>query len=147
MGKIPNVVHTARTRTKGGREHGISRSSDGFLDIRLAAPNSGRIGTSPEQLFAAAWSACLQHAISLAAQRRRITVSTEITIDAEVHLNVAESGQFLSADLNVTIPGVDRDLAQALVDEAHENCPYSKAIRGNIDAQIILRKPLLREQK
>lgn len=137
-------MHTARTYTTGGRERGVSRSSDGCLDIRLAPPNSDRIGANPEHLFAAAWSACLQHAIRLAAQRRKITVPADIAIDAEVRLNVANTGYFLSADLNVSIPGVQRDVAEALVGEAHETCPYSKATRGNVDVQIMLREPLSR---
>jgi Ohr subfamily peroxiredoxin len=112
------------------------------LDIRLAAP--GRIGTNPEHLFAAAWSACFEHAIRLAAQRRKITLSAGITIDAEVNLNVADSGDFLSAGLDVSIRGVERDVAQALVDEAHEICPYSKATRGNIDVAIKLAEPVSR---
>ena len=142
MSETSKVVHTARTRTTGGREHGVSRSSDGYLDIRLAAP--GRIGTNPEHLFAAAWSACFEHAIGLAAQRRKITLSAGITIDAEVNLNVAASGHFLSAGLNISIRGVERDIAQALVDEAHEICPYSKATRGNIDVAIKLAEPVSR---
>ena len=142
MSETSKVVYTARTHTTGGREHGVSRSSDGYLDIRLAAP--GRIGTNPEHLFAAAWSACFEHSIRLAAQRRKITLSAGITIDAEVNLNVAASGDFLSAGLNVSIRSVERDLAQALVDEAHEICPYSKATRGNIDAAIKLAEPVSR---
>ena len=142
MSETSKVVYTARTHTTGGREHGVSRSSDGYLDIRLAA--LGRIGTSPEHLFAAAWSACFEHAIRLAAQRRKITLSAGITIDAEVNLNVAASGDFLSASLNVSIRSVERDLAQALVDEAHEICPYSKATRGNIDIAIKLAEPVSR---
>jgi osmotically inducible protein OsmC len=142
MSETSKVAYTARTHTTGGREHGVSRSSDGYLDIRLAAP--GRIGTNPEHLFAAAWSACFEHSIRLAAQRRKITLSAGITIDAEVNLNVAASGDFLSAGLNVSIWGVERDVAQALVDEAHEICPYSKATRGNIDVVIKLAEPVSR---
>ena len=141
MNEIRKVVHSARAFTRGGREHGVSRSSDGYLDIRLATPDSGRIGTNPEQLFAAAWSACFEHAIRLAAQGRKITLLPGITIDAEVNLNLADSGEFLSVGLNVSIPGVECDVAQALVDEAHEICPYSKATRGNIDVVIKLVEP------
>jgi Ohr subfamily peroxiredoxin len=137
MGSTSRVVHTARTRTTGGRD-GISRSSDGYLDIRLAAPDSGRIGANPEHMFAAAWSACFEHAIGLVAQQRGIAMQGGVTIDAEVDMNVADDDYFLSARLNVSMPGVERVVAQAVLDEAHRICPYSKATRGNIDVAIKL---------
>jgi osmotically inducible protein OsmC len=138
MKQIAKVLHTAKTRTTGGRENGTSRSSDGCLDVRLAAPGAARIGTNPEQLFAAGWSACFEHAIALAARKRKITFPAEVIIDAEVDLNLADGGAFVSARFKVSLPGVDREIAQALIDEAHENCPYSKATRGNIDVAISL---------
>jgi osmotically inducible protein OsmC len=132
------VVYTAKTHTTGGREHGASRSSDGRLDVRLSVPGSPRIGTNPEQLFAAGWSACFESAIALAARNRKITLPGDVTIDAEVDLNLADGGYFLSARLNVSLPGVEREVAQALVEEAHRICPYSNAARGNIDVAINL---------
>ena len=137
MSATSRVVHTARTRTTGGRD-GVSRSTDGYLDVRLAAPDSGRIGTNPEHLFAAAWSACFEHAIGLAARQSRIALPAGVTIDAEVDLNVADGDYFLSARLNVGMPGVERAAAQALLDEAHRTCPYSKATRGNVEVAIKL---------
>lgn len=132
------IVHTARTRTTGGRARGISRSADGRLDVRLSEPGSDGIGTNPEHLFAAAWSACFETGIELAARRRRITLPAGLAIDAEIDLNVAEGGAFLSARFNVSLPGVERAVALALIDEAHRECPYSKATRGNIDVAIRL---------
>jgi lipoyl-dependent peroxiredoxin len=138
MTQAAKVLYTAKTRTTGGRESGTARSLDGRLDIRLSTPGSTRIGTNPEQLFAAGWSACLESAIALAARKRNITLPAEVTIDAEVDLNQAGGGSFVSARLNVSLPGVERAIAQALVEEAHENCPYSRATRGNIDVTIKL---------
>jgi osmotically inducible protein OsmC len=138
MSETSKVVYTARTRTTGGREHGISRSSDGRLDVRLAMPGSDRIGTNPEHLFAAAWSASFETAIALAARRKQITLPAGVTIDAEVDLNVAASGDFVSARFNVDLPGVDRAAAHALIDEASRTCPYAKATRGNMDVAITL---------
>lgn len=138
MSEPSKVVHTARTRTTGGRERGMSRSSDGRLDIRLAVPGSDRIGTNPEHLFAAAWSACFETGIALAAQRRKINLPAGLTIDAEVDLNAGVSGHFLTARFDVTVPGIDRAVAQTLIDEAHVNCPYSKATRGNLEVEIRL---------
>jgi Ohr subfamily peroxiredoxin len=138
MSQAAKVLYTARTRTSGGRENGVARSSDGCLDVRLSTPGTARIGTNPEQLFAAGWSACFESAIALAAQRRKIALPADATVDAEVDLRAANGGTHLSARLNVSLPGVERAAAQALVDEAHENCPYSKATRGNIDVAIKL---------
>ncbi len=132
------VVYTAKTHTTGARENGASRSSDGRLDIRLSTPGSTRIGTNPEQLFAAGWSACFESAIGLAARKRKITLPSDVAIDAEVDLNLLDGGYFLRARLNVSLPSVERGVAQALVDEAHQICPYSKATRGNIDVTINL---------
>ena len=138
MSQIAKVLYTAKTHTTGGRENGASRSSDGRLDVRLSTPGSARIGTNPEQLFAAGWSACFESAIALAARKRKIALPADAVIDAEVDLNLADGGYFLSARLNVSLPGVEREAAHALVDEAHQICPYSKATRGNIDITINL---------
>ena len=132
------VVYTAKTHTAGGRENGASRSSDGRLDVKLSLPGSARIGTNPEQLFAAGWSACFESAIAISARKRKIALPGEVSIDAEVDLNLGDGGYFLSARLNVAMPGVTREVAQSLIDEAHQICPYSKATRGNIDVVITL---------
>jgi Ohr subfamily peroxiredoxin len=133
------ILYTAKTRVTGGREHGVARSSDGRLDVRLGVPGTARIGTNPEQLFAAGWSACFESAIGLIVQKRKIALSGDVTIDAEVDLNLSDTdGYSLTARLNVGIPGVERDVAQSLIDEAHQICPYSKATRGNIDVTIKL---------
>ena len=110
-----------------------SRSSDGHLDVKLASPGSARIGTNPEQLFAAGWSACFDRAIALAARQSKVALG-EVTIDAEVVLHLADATDyFLSARLIISIPGVDHTVAQNLVRQAEYLCPYSKAMRGNID--------------
>ena len=138
MHRAGKVVYTAKTRTTGGRDNGAARSSDGRLDVRLSAPGSARIGTNPEQLFAAGWSACFESAIALVARQKKIALPGEVAIDAEVDLNLLDGGYVLSARLNVSLPGIARDVAQALLDEAHTICPYSKATRGNIDVAINL---------
>jgi lipoyl-dependent peroxiredoxin len=138
MPQIGKVVYTAKTHTTGGRENGAARSSDGRLDVKLSTPGSARIGTNPEQLFAAGWSACFESAIGLAARKKKITLPVDLAIDAEVDLLLADGGYFLRTRLNVSLPGVEREVAQALVDEAHQICPYSKATRSNIDVAINL---------
>ena len=126
------VLYTAKTHTTGGRENGASRSSDGRLEIKLSPPGSPRPGTNPEQLFAAGWSACFEGALALAAHRKKIKLPADVAIDAEVDLHLDDGEYFLSARLNIAIPGIDRSVAQGLVEDAEKICPYSKAISGNI---------------
>jgi osmotically inducible protein OsmC len=132
------VVYTAKTHTSGGRENGASRSSDGRLDVKLSLPGSARIGTNPEQLFAAGWSACFESAIGIAAHKRKVALPAGLTIDAEVDLHLGDGGYFLGTRLNVSLPGIEREVARTLVEEAEQLCPYSKATRGNIDVAINL---------
>jgi osmotically inducible protein OsmC len=131
------VLYTAKAHTTGGRD-GASRSSDGRLDVKLATPGSTRVGTNPEQLFAAGWSACFEGAMGLAARKRKVALPAETAIDAEIDLCSAGEEYFLQGRLNVSLPGLDRDVAQAIVDAAHQTCPYSKATRGNIEVTIRL---------
>jgi lipoyl-dependent peroxiredoxin len=132
------VIYTGKTRTTGGREHGVAVSSDGHLDITLSTPGTDGVGTNPEQLFAAGWSACFEGALGIGANKMHTILPKDTAIDAEVDLVSSKSGYSLQARLNVSLPGLDRELAQKLVDFAHANCPYSKAIRGNIPVEINL---------
>lgn len=129
------VLYTGKTHTTGGRD-GASRSSDGRLDIKLTSPGASGAGTNPEQLFAAGWSACFLGAMGLAAARMKVAVPADTAVDTEVDLVVADNAYFLRARLNVSLPGLDREVAQALANTAHQTCPYSKATRGNIDVVI-----------
>jgi Ohr subfamily peroxiredoxin len=137
MTRIEKVLYTATTHTTGGRE-GASRSSDGRLDIRLSPPGTTGLGTNPEQLFAAGWSACFEGAMGLAAKKMKVTLPADLAIDAEVDLGTTGDGYFLQARLNVSLPGLERSVAHAILDAAHQTCPYSKAVRGNIDVAINL---------
>jgi lipoyl-dependent peroxiredoxin len=124
------VLFTGKTHTTSGHD-GFARSTDGSLDIKLPHPHP-----TAEKLFAAAWSACFMGAIELAASRKKIPLPSHPSIDAEIDLITADDAFFLRARLNVSVPDVDRDLAQELVDAAHGICPYSKATHGNIDVKI-----------
>jgi|SRR5689334_4175974 Ohr subfamily peroxiredoxin len=132
------VIYSAKTRTTGGRENGVAKSSDGRLDIRLSTPGTNGVGTNPEQLFAAGWSACFEGAMGIAAKKLNVTLPQETAIDAEVDLVSSNGGYNLQARLNVNLPGLQTEDAQKLVDLAHMMCPYSKAIRGNVDVEINL---------
>ena len=134
--KGAKVLYTAKTHTTGGREKGLARSSDGRLEVKLSPPGSSGQGTNPEQLFAAGWSACFEGAMGIAARKMKVKLPDETATDAEVDLNQGDNAYFLRARLNVSMPGVARDVAEAIVDEAHKTCPYSKAIRGNVDVTI-----------
>ena len=129
------VYYTAKTHTTGGRD-GASRSSDGRLDVKLSSPGAHGTGTNPEQLFAAGWSACFEGAMALAAREKKVKLPDELAIDAEVDLCVVDGAYFLQARLNVSLPGMEREVAEAVVAAAHNTCPYSKATRGNIDVTI-----------
>ena len=138
MSQTEKLLYTARMHTVGGRQDGMSRSSDGRLDIRLSPPGGAGIGTNPEQLFAAGWSACFEGAMTIAARKRKIVLPSKSAIDAEIDLVVDEGAYALRARLGVSLPGLDRDVARDLIDEAHQTCPYSKAVRGNIDVTVDL---------
>jgi Ohr subfamily peroxiredoxin len=137
MSKIDNVLYTGKTRTTGGRAGG-ARSDDGRLDIILSPPGSHGTGTNPEQLFAAGWSACFIGAMGLAAKEHHVTLPADTAVDAEVDLGTGADGYALQARLAVSLPGVPREVAEALVESAHQRCPYSKMSRGNIDVAITL---------
>jgi len=131
------TLYTANVHVTGGRE-GAARSSDGRLDIQLAVPGSAGAGTNPEQLFAAGWSACFEGAMGIAAKARGITLPADLAIDAEVDLRHGDDGYSLAARLNVSVPGIEPEIARQLIEAAHRTCPYSKAIKGNIDAVVAL---------
>jgi osmotically inducible protein OsmC len=131
------TLYTAHVHVTGGRE-GAARSSDGRLDVQLAVPGSAGAGTNPEQLFAAGWSACFEGAMAIAAKTRGIALPADLAIDAAVDLRHGEDGYSLAARLNVSVPGIEPETARELIEAAHRTCPYSKAIKGNIDAVIAL---------
>jgi Ohr subfamily peroxiredoxin len=135
MAQFEKVVYTAKAHTTGGRD-GASRTSDGRLDVKLSMPGAPGNGTNPEELFAAGWSACFLSAIKVVALRTKIAVPADAAIDAEVDLGTSHGAYGLAARLNVSLPGMDREAAQSLVNAAHQVCPYSIATRGNIDVAL-----------
>lgn len=131
------VLYTGKTHTTGGRE-GVSQSSDDRLNIKLSSPGTAGTGTNPEQLFAAGWSACFIGAMGLAAGKLKIKLPAETAVDAEVDLCLTDGAYSLQARLNVSLPGLETEVARAITDAAHQTCPYSKATRGNINVEINL---------
>lgn len=135
MTQAEKVLYTGKTHTTGGRD-GAARSEDGRLDVKLSPPGSSAPGTNPEQMFAAGWSACFIGAMGRAATKLGTTLPRDVAVDAEIDLVNADDAFKLRGRLNVTLPGVDRELAQRIVETAHQICPYSKATRGNIDVTL-----------
>jgi len=137
---LDKVLYTAHARTTGGRE-GTSRSSDGLLEVRLAPPKElGGKGdaTNPEQLFAAGYSACFMGAMKHVAGIKKLVIPADAAIDASIDLGPIPAGFGIAAKLVVSLPGMDRAIAQDLIETAHGVCPYSNATRGNIDVTLTL---------
>ena len=134
----PKVLYTAKAHTTGGREGGASRTSDGRLDVKLSVPGAPGDGTNPEQLFAVGWSACFASAVKIVAMQKKVHPAPEVSIDIEVDLCTNAEGYFLQARINASLPGVDREVAQEILETAHQICPYSKATRGNINVTVYL---------
>jgi len=126
------ILFTGKTHTTAG-QYGIGRSADGFLDLKLPQPHP-----QAEDLFGVAWSACYMGAIEVAASRKKIALPPGLAVDAQIDLHLDGMEFFLSARLDVTMPGVDRNVATELIQAAHGICPYSKATRGNITVETNL---------
>ncbi|MEO0003477.1 MAG: hypothetical protein RLZZ22_1169 [Pseudomonadota bacterium] len=137
---LDKVLYTANTRTTGGRE-GRSVSDDGLLDVKLSPPKQlGGAGgaTNPEQLFAAGYSACFIGALRHVAGLKKVPVPGDVAVDASVDIGPIPAGFGIAAKLVVHLPGLDRAVAQDLIDSAHQVCPYSNATRGNIAVELTL---------
>ena len=134
---LDKVLYTANAHTTGGRD-GAGKTSDGRLDVKLSSPGTSGTGTNPEQLFAVGYSACFIGAIKAVAGMKKIAVPDGVAVDAEVDLGPTTHGYGIAVRLKVTLPGMEREAAQALVDAAHGVCPYSNATRGNIPVEITL---------
>lgn len=135
MIEAEKVLYTGKTHTTGGRD-GAARSDDGRLDVRLSTPGSSRPGTNQAALRCRLVG--VLHRRNRAGGRPAQGCASDLAVDTEVDLRNRNGGYFLQARLNVSLPGVDADVARQLVDAAHQTCPYSKATRGNIDVTINL---------
>ena len=129
-------LYTAHAKATGGRD-GSAASDDGRLKVKLSVPKElggpGGEGTNPEQMFAAGYAACFIGAIKFVADRDKIAVPADTSIDSSVGIGQIPAGFGINVALKVSLPGVAREVAERLVSEAHKVCPYSNATRGNID--------------
>ena len=135
-----DVKYRTSATATGGRD-GRARTEDGRLEVQLATPKelggAGGEGTNPEQLFAAGYAACFLGALKVAGQQLKVRVPAETSITATVGIGPRSEGGFgITADLEVTLPGVDRAEAQKLVEAAHQICPYSNATRNNVEVGL-----------
>ncbi len=137
--KIEKVLYTAHATSTGGRA-GTSRSSDGVLDLTLTTPKelggNGAVGTNPEQLFAAGYSACFIGAMKHVAMMQKVALPADTSITADVGIGQIPAGFGIQVAMTVTIPGMERAVAEKIVAAAHQVCPYSNATRGNIDVTL-----------
>ena len=138
---LDKVLYTAHATSTGGRE-GTSKSSDGVLDLKLTTPKemggSGAVGTNPEQLFAAGYSACFIGAMKAVAAKQKIALPADVSISADVGIGPIPAGFGIQVAMRITVPGMERAAAEALVAAAHQVCPYSNATRGNIDVSLTI---------
>ncbi|WP_428421285.1 organic hydroperoxide resistance protein [Methylibium sp.] len=139
MNKIENVLYRAQATATGGRE-GHAVSSDKVLDIQLSTPKElgggGGPGTNPEQLFAAGYSACFLGAMKFVAGQKKTTLPADTTVTGKVGIGLIPQGFGIEVDLAISIPGMAKADAEALVEAAHGVCPYSNATRGNIEVRL-----------
>ncbi|MBF6023652.1 organic hydroperoxide resistance protein [Lysobacter niastensis] len=136
---VPQILYTAYAKATGGRD-GRAVSSDKVLDVKLTTPRelggAGGEGTNPEQLFAAGYSACFIGAIKFVAGKEKIALPADTSIEGAVGIGPIEGGFGLAVELKISIPGMPREQAEALVQKAHHVCPYSNATRGNVDVTL-----------
>ena len=138
--KVETVLYQAHATATGGRD-GTVKSSDGLLDLKLSVPREmggAGGGVNPEQLFAAGYSACFIGAMKFVAGLQKVAMPTDASINATVGIGKIPAGFGIEVQMVVNLPGMDRAVAQALVNKAHEVCPYSNATRGNIEVSITL---------
>ena len=137
-----NVIYKTQATSTGGRD-GAARSDDGSVDVKLVVPKEmggpGGAGANPEKLFAAGYSACFLGAMKAISGQVGVQVPSDATVTAEVGFGPrSEGGYGITADLHVSLPGVDPDAGKRLMQAAHEVCPYSNATRGNVDVGLTL---------
>ena len=141
MNAPEKIVYTAHASATGGREGHIS-STDNVLDMKLTTPKelggAGAAGTNPEQLFAAGYAACFIGAMKFVAGKEKVALPADLSIAGAVGIGPIPTGFAIDVALQVKVPGMDRALAQSIVDKAHIVCPYSNATRGNINVALTL---------
>ena len=139
--KIQTVLLTGKTHTTVSHGEGAPRGAE-RLDIQLSTP--GKAGNeiafkaieghpAAEQLFAGAWSACYSGALGYTAKAKKVALPADMSVDIEVDLGKTGDAYFIQARIDVRMPGVALDVAEAIAHAAHAVCPYSKAVHGNID--------------
>lgn len=136
---IEKVLYRAHATATGGRD-GRAVSSDRILDVKLATPKElgggGGDATNPEQLFAAGYAACFLGAMKFVAGQKKIALPPETSIDSDVGIGQIPGGFGIEVDMTIKLPGMERAEAEALVQAAHQVCPYSNATRNNIDVRL-----------
>ena len=134
-----DVIYKTKATATGGRD-GSARSDDGSVDVKLVVPKEmggpGGVGANPEKLFAAGYSACFLGALKHVAAGEKVKIPADASVDASVGIGQIPQGFGIEAALTIHLPGLERALAESLVEKAHQVCPYSNATRGNIEVTL-----------
>ena len=145
MEKIEKVLASGNSHATVNRDPNLQRGEFGVFDLKLTAPgleNLEFIATEPhpraEQLFAGAWSACYTTVFGIAAQLKKVTLPPDYSVDIKVNIGQTGSAWFLGAEFTVRVPGLATEVVEELLELTHQNCPYSKAVHGNIEVRTTI---------
>ena len=137
--KVEKVLYRGKAKSTGGRD-GRTRTENGDIDVKLTTPKElggpGGMGTNPEQMFAAGYSACFIGAMKFVAMQQKIKLPDDTFIEGEVGIGQIPGGFGIAVELKINVPGMDKAQVRAIVDKAHGVCPYSNATRGNVEVKL-----------
>jgi len=140
MTKIDKVLTSGNTHATVNRDPNVQRGEFGVLDLKLSAPGveslefiATELHPRAEQLFSGAWSACYTIVFGMAAQLKKVTLPPDYSVDIEVNIGQTGTAWFLGAEFTVRVPGLEKEVVEAIAQLAHQICPYSKSVRGNIE--------------
>ena len=139
MSKIEQVLHSGNTHATVNRDPNLQRGEFGVFDLKLSAPGGDsrefiatELHPRAEQLFSGAWSACYISAFEIAASMKKVTLPSDYSVDIQINIGQTGAAWFLGAEFTIRVPGLETEVVEALAHLAHQLCPYSKAVHGNI---------------
>ncbi|MDB6143165.1 MAG: peroxiredoxin, Ohr subfamily [Pseudomonas sp.] len=140
MTKIEQVLHSGHSRATVNRDPNAQRGEYGVLDLKLSAPGvesrefiATELHPRAEQLFSGAWSACYISAFEIAAKMKKVTLPADYSVDIQVSIGTVGAGWCIGAQFTIRAPGLPVEVVEAVANMAHQICPYSKAVHGNIE--------------
>ena len=140
MTKIEQVLHSGNSHATINRDPNVKRGELGVLDLKLSAPDGDsrefiatELHPRAEQLFSGAWSACYISAFEIAATLKKVTLPSDYSVDIEIRVGQTGTAWFLGAQIDIRVPGVEKEVVEKIAHLAHTICPYSKSVHGNIE--------------